>query len=80
MPWRTEPLAYRSDLAERLPDGLRMARCLGVFDLDELSAAVWLEKVPAHPAVWDAERFARAAYLHRAVRREPPRGRARGRR
>ena len=63
VPWRTEPLAYRSDLAERLPEGLRMPRCLGVFDLDELSAAVWLEKVPAHPVVWDAERFARAAYL-----------------
>ncbi len=63
VPWRTEPLAYRSDLAERLPEGLRMARCLGVFDLDELSAAVWLEKVPAHTALWDADRFARAAYL-----------------
>jgi hypothetical protein len=63
VPWRTEPLAYRSDLADRLPDGLRMARSLGVFDLDELSAAVWLEKVPARTVTWDAERFARAAYL-----------------
>src|SRR5688500_18623244 len=24
VPWRTEPLAYRSDLASRLPDGLTM--------------------------------------------------------
>ena len=63
VPWRTEPLAYRSDLADRLPDGLRMPRCLGVYDLDELSAAVWLERVPAVPAVWDAARFGRAAYL-----------------
>jgi hypothetical protein len=63
VPWRTEPLAYRSDLGDRLPDGLRMPRVLGVHDLDHLSAAVWLEKVPAHPVVWDVERFTRAAYL-----------------
>jgi hypothetical protein len=63
VPWRTEPLAYRSDLADRLPDGLRMPRSLGVFDLDEHSAAVWLEKVPATEVLWDPERFRRAAYL-----------------
>ena len=80
VPWRTEPLAYRSDLAERLPEGLRMARCLGVFDLDELSAAVWLEKVPAHTAVWDAAALRPGGVPHGAVRREPPRRRARGRR
>jgi Phosphotransferase enzyme family len=63
VPWRAEPLVYRSDLAERLPEGLRMPRALGVFDLDELSAAVWLEEVPARPARWDLPRYARAAYL-----------------
>ena len=47
VPWRTEPLAYRSDLRDRLPDGLHMPRALGVFDLDEKSAAVWLEDVSA---------------------------------
>ena len=63
VPWRTEPLAYRSDLGDRLPEGLRMPRALGVFDLDEESAAVWLEEV-AHPAQpWDTDRFARAARL-----------------
>lgn len=63
VPWRTEPLAYRSDLCDRLPEGLRMPRALGVFDLDEESAAVWLEEV-AHPAQpWDTDRFARAARL-----------------
>jgi hypothetical protein len=45
VPWRTEALAYRSDLRERLPEGLCMPRALGVFDLDEKSAAVWLEEV-----------------------------------
>ena len=39
-------LAYRSDLGDRLPDGLTMPRALGVFDLDEESNAVWLEEVP----------------------------------
>ncbi len=63
VPWRTEPLAYRSDLGDRLPDGLTMPRALGVFDLDELSAAVWLEEIHADRPPWDLTRFRRAAYL-----------------
>ncbi len=63
VPWRTEPLVYRSDLAARLPSGLRMPRALGVFDLDELSASVWLEVVPTRTMVWDLDRYTRAAYL-----------------
>lgn len=63
VPWRTEPLAYRSDLGERLPGGLRMPRVLGVFDLDELSASVWLEFVEVKPLVWDLHRYAEAAHL-----------------
>ena len=46
MPWRTEAEVYRSDLADRLPDGLTMPRALDVVDLDELSAAIWIEEVP----------------------------------
>lgn len=65
VPWRTEPLAYRSDLADRLPSGLMMPRAYGVFDLDEASAAIWLEDVtsrrPARP--WDLERYGAAAVL-----------------
>lgn len=63
VPWRTEALAYRSDLREHLPDGLTMPRALGVFDLDEKSAAVWLEDVPAVEVAWDRRRFERAAGL-----------------
>lgn len=63
VPWRTEPLAYRSDLGDRLPRGLRMPRAVGVFDLDDKSASVWLEEIPAVPAEWDAARFSRAAHL-----------------
>ena len=63
VPWRTEPLAYRSDLGDRLPDGLAMPRAVGVFDLDEKSASVWLEKVAVVPRPWDDARYERAAYL-----------------
>lgn len=63
VPWRTEPLVYRSDLGDRLPCGLRMPRALGVFDLDDKSAAVWLEEIETHHAPWDLPRFERAAYL-----------------
>lgn len=63
VPWRTEPAIYRSDLAARLPDGLRLARALAVIDLDELASAVWLEEVPAHSWPWDERRYRRAAFL-----------------
>jgi hypothetical protein len=71
VPWKTEAEVYRAGLAERLadrladrvPDGLSVPRALGVFDLDETSAAVWLEEVPARPATWDRRRYEQAAYL-----------------
>ena len=64
VPWRTESLVYRSDLASRLPDGLLMPAAHGVFDLDEASASIWLEEVEVPPAVpWDLERFGLAAHL-----------------
>jgi len=63
VPWRTEPLAYRSDLREHLPAGLGMPRALGVFDLDEKSASVWLEEVEVRDVRWDLPRFEQAAGL-----------------
>ena len=63
VPWRTEALAYASDLRDRLPDGLSMPRALGVFDLDELANAVWLEEVPVVDRAWDLPRFAHTARL-----------------
>jgi hypothetical protein len=63
VPWRTEALAYRSDLGDRLPDGLSMPRAVGVFDIDEESNAVWLEEVAVAPVEWDLTRYARAAHL-----------------
>ncbi len=63
VPWRIEPLAYRSDLGERLPHGLRMPRVFGVFDLDEKSASIWLEEIVTVPSEWNVTQYSRAAYL-----------------
>ncbi len=63
VPWRTEAEIYRSDLKDRLPDGLTMPRALDVVDLDDLSAALWIEEVPERAATWDLDRYRRAAYL-----------------
>jgi hypothetical protein len=63
VPWSTEPLIYRSDLADRLPAGLTMPRAVAVRDLDEKSGAVWLEEVPAVQREWSIDQLARAAYL-----------------
>lgn len=62
-PWRTEGAVYRSDLATRLPEGLRMPRSYGVHAIDDHSYSIWLEVVPAVAAVWDLERYGRAARL-----------------
>lgn len=62
-PWRTEPLAFASDLGDRLPEGLSMPRSVGVFDLEPDAAAIWMAAVD-HPVVaWDTARYERAAYL-----------------
>jgi len=63
IPWRTEADLYRSDLRDRLPAGLTIPRAAAIRDLDEDSAALWLEQVPTRPVVWDVERHAQAAYL-----------------
>jgi Phosphotransferase enzyme family len=63
LPWRSEPLVYRSDLARRLPRGLSMPRAHAVVDLDEESAALWLEAVDVDPRRWEVEDFAHAAHL-----------------
>ena len=62
-PWRTEPLAYASDLGDRLPDGLSMPRAVGVHWFEPDSAAIWLEGVEHPDLPWTTERFRRAAYL-----------------
>lgn len=63
IPWQREPQVYASDLGDRLPPGLSMPRVYAVDQLDELSAAVWLEVVDADPVRWGVDRFASAARL-----------------
>lgn len=63
VPWKTEAEVYRSDLASRLPPGLRAPRALGVFDLDDSSSSIWLEEVLGRPTAWDRGRYERAAHL-----------------
>jgi hypothetical protein len=63
VPWHTEAAVYGSDLADHLPQGLSMARSIGVHELDELSTAIWLEEVQVRDAHWDLPRFVHAAQL-----------------
>jgi hypothetical protein len=63
VPWRSEVLAYGSDLADRLPDGLTMPRALRVDDRPDDTAVLWLETVEHDPAPWTPDDYARAAYL-----------------
>jgi hypothetical protein len=61
--WAVEPAVYRTTLAERLPDGLAMPRAYAVHDLDDASAAMWLEDVAVDAVAWTPRRFATAARL-----------------
>ena len=63
VPWRTEPLVYESDLADRLPEGLSMPRAARVDFLPDEAAAIWLPDVTRPPRPWGTERARRAAYL-----------------
>jgi hypothetical protein len=63
VPWRREPEVYRSDLASRLPAGLSMPVAYAVVEIDDLSAAIWLQAIDVLDVEWDVDRFAEAAYL-----------------
>jgi hypothetical protein len=63
IPWRTEPLVYRTDLHRRLPHGFTMPEVHAVLDLDGESAAIWLAAIDVDPTRWDPATFERAARL-----------------
>ena len=63
VPWRTEPLVYESDLAERLPAGLTMATAVDVRRVDDLSTAIWLREVDVAGSRWPVDELAVAARL-----------------
>lgn len=59
VPWQIEPDVYRAP--PTLPDGLRLPRALGVLDLDEDSAVVWMEAVDHDSSPWALPRVEAAA-------------------
>lgn len=63
VPWRAEVLVYRSDLAERMPDGLSMPKALKVDDLPDEHAVLWIEAITPVDRAWDREAYRHAAYL-----------------
>jgi hypothetical protein len=64
VPWRTEADVYRSDLAKYLPAGLRLPDIYLIEDLDQDSAAIWMEDVqPESAGDWDNDCYTRVAYL-----------------
>lgn len=63
VPWRSEPLLYASDLADRLPEGLSMPRAVRVDERADDSATIWMEAVEASPEPWDRETYVEAAGL-----------------
>lgn len=68
VPWRAEVLAYRSDLAERLPEGLTMPRALRVEDLPDEHAVLWLEAITPVDRAWDRAAYGLVAPARPAVR------------
>ncbi|MCW2752265.1 MAG: hypothetical protein JWR83_3375 [Aeromicrobium sp.] len=63
LPWQIEPNAYRSVLPDVVPDGMRLPRCHDVRELDEESAAMWLEVIDHDPSPWGLERYRAAARM-----------------
>ncbi|MDQ3157618.1 MAG: hypothetical protein M3Q98_12995 [Actinomycetota bacterium] len=63
LPWQIEPNAYRSTLTASVPAPMRLPRCFGVIDLDDQSAAMWLESVDYDDSAWDVDRYGRAARM-----------------
>jgi hypothetical protein len=63
VPWRSEPLVYGSDLADRLPAGLTMPRALRVDERPDETAVLWLEAVDHARDPWTVETYVEAAGL-----------------
>jgi hypothetical protein len=63
LPWQTEARVYQSDLADRLPPGLSVARAVRVDLTRPEIGVLWVEQVPAVAVCWDADRYRHAAYL-----------------
>lgn len=63
LPWQLEIVVQRSDIAELLPDGMRLAKAYRMDMYDDDRGTLWMENVVQEPGPWPMERFERAAYL-----------------
>ena len=55
--------SMRSDLADRLPEGLTMPRAVRVDERPDETAVIWMEAVEASPEPWDRGTYVEAAGL-----------------
>ena len=61
LPWHVEPNAYRSDLATRVPSGMRIPRAYRVAEIDDDSCGLWIEAVSHDQSAWALDRYRDAA-------------------
>ncbi|MEU4194568.1 phosphotransferase [Kribbella sp. NPDC026611] len=73
LPWQLEIAAHRSNLADLLPDGMRLPTAYRIDLYDDDRGAIWMENVVQEPGPWPIDRFERAAYLlgRLSARRQP---------
>lgn len=63
LPWHVEPNAYRSDLAIRVPHGMRIPMAHRVAEVDDESCALWLDAVEHDESQWTTDRYRDAAAM-----------------
>ncbi|TDD50277.1 aminoglycoside phosphotransferase [Kribbella antibiotica] len=74
LPWQLEIAVHRSNLADLLPEGMRLPKAyrIDLYDDDD-RGTLWMENVIPEPGPWPISRFERAAYLlgRLSARRQP---------
>ena len=73
LPWQLEIAVHRSDIADLLPEGLRLPAAYRIDVYDDDRATLWMENVVQEWGPWPIDRFERAAYLlgRLSARRQP---------
>jgi hypothetical protein len=73
LPWELEIAVHRSDVAELLPEGMRLPATYRIDVYDDDRATLWMENVVQEWGPWPIDRFERAAYLlgRLSARRQP---------
>ncbi|WP_371404592.1 aminoglycoside phosphotransferase family protein [Kribbella sp. NBC_00662] len=73
LPWQLEIAVHRSDIAEILPEGMRLPATYRIDVYDDDRATLWMENIVQEWGPWPIDRFERAAYLlgRLSARRQP---------